>query len=873
MPDQPTSPGDKTQTTPGPGEASLLDSRSARAFPPGSVFAGRYQIVSSLGRGGMGLVYRAEDLKLGHPVALKFLPQELLQDPVMLQYLCAEVRNTRQVSHPNVCRVYDIGEHEGRHFLSMEYVDGEDLASLVRRIGRLPAQKALEISREICAGLAAAHDRGVVHRDLKPANIMIDGRGQARLMDFGLALKAAAGAQTEEFAGTPAYMSPEQLAGQGASLKSDIYSLGLVLYELFTGHRVFEASNIEELRRKQMTETPRPPSSYAPDIDPGIDRVIMRCLAREPSARPASALEVATALPGGDLLRAALAAGRTPTPEMVAAAGAVGSLKPSAAWGLLALFAACLASAVILAPRSMLLGQPDFRKSPEVLAEEAHKIIESLGYKDPPRDTNYWFEADDDLINWMAGDGFKTMSPLQKKELRTRQVRFRYRQSPRRLIPDGNQGLIKETNPPVDVPGMISVDLDPRGRLLRFLAVPSPLPILGESPAVPDWSVFFTAAGLDDKNLAASPLKVLPSVPFDNHASWTISSDQGSGVSFHVIAASSGGKSVYFEVAGPWGDPGKTPSFAARLSRSYAPDLWFFAVLSIGVFGVYFARRNIRMRRGDRRGALRLAALAFALAAGWILWSHHAYASLADFMWWIRGGLAFFLFDAGFVWVSYIAAEPTMRRHWPDQLISWNRILAGRFRDPLVGRDVLIGSILGAALAAVMFLLHAQPGWMFLPGAWSAHIELQSLLGATRELGMVCYLVGNTVFFGMGWIWAAIIPQILFRRKWVTITIFLLFGTINLLTGFSGDLKGQIVLGLIMSAVCTFSLFRIGIFSAINCFFIYNILTRMPLRLDIQGWSARAAVMTLMIAVGVAVYGFYVALGGNPVFGRFKLEE
>ncbi|MGH9196072.1 MAG: serine/threonine-protein kinase, partial [Acidimicrobiia bacterium] len=194
----------------------------------------------------MGEVYRADDLKLGQPVALKFLPDTLATDGAMLAHFHREVRTARQVSHPNVCRVFDIGETDGHHFLSMEYIDGEDLASLLRRIGRLPEDKAREISRQLCAGLAAAHDAGVLHRDLKPSNVMIDGRGKARIADFGLAGLAQEFRGSEVPAGTPAYMAPEQLAGKQATVKSDIYALGLVMDEIFTGKRPCEAKDFSE---------------------------------------------------------------------------------------------------------------------------------------------------------------------------------------------------------------------------------------------------------------------------------------------------------------------------------------------------------------------------------------------------------------------------------------------------------------------------------------------------------------------------------------------------------------------------------------------------------------------------------------------------
>lgn len=185
----------------------------------------------------------------------------------MLSRFRNEVRTARQVSHPNVCRVYDIGEAEGLTYLSMEYVDGEDLASLLRRIGRLPQDKALEIARQICSGLAAAHDKGVIHRDLKPANIMLDGQGKVRITDFGIA--GIAERIRDVRSGTPAYMSPEQVAGKGVTARSDIYALGIVLHELLTGKRPpLEPGNAE--------------------MDPAIERVIRRCLDPDPRMRPAT---------------------------------------------------------------------------------------------------------------------------------------------------------------------------------------------------------------------------------------------------------------------------------------------------------------------------------------------------------------------------------------------------------------------------------------------------------------------------------------------------------------------------------------------------------------------------------------------------------
>jgi hypothetical protein len=272
---------------------------------PGSILGARYRIIGLAGRGGMGEVYRAEDLKLEQTVALKLLPEVVSHDANRLSRLIDEVRIARQVSHPNVCRVYDIGEADGRHFLSMEWIEGQDLASVLQTEGRLPADRAMFVARQLCAGLVAAHDHQVVHRDLKPANVMLDARGVVRITDFGLAAVASAVRGEQARGGTPHYMSPEQLAGETVGLPSDIYSLGLVLYELFTGRQGYSGESLQEIMQ-QRRERPAPPSRIAPDIDPAVEKLILRCLETDPARRPPSARELIDVLPGGDSFSEAL---------------------------------------------------------------------------------------------------------------------------------------------------------------------------------------------------------------------------------------------------------------------------------------------------------------------------------------------------------------------------------------------------------------------------------------------------------------------------------------------------------------------------------------------------------------------------------------
>jgi serine/threonine protein kinase len=264
-----------------------------RGLHPGVLLAGRYRVVAALGQGGMGQVYRADDLTLEQPVALKFFPGPFPSSGAVGR-LYHEVRMARRIAHPNICRVFDILETDGDAIITMEFVDGENLDALSRRVGRLAPEKALDVARQICAGLAAAHEAGVLHRDLKPGNIMLDGRGKVRITDFGLASRPGETEGTVS-GGTPLYMAPEQIAGRPASVQSDIYTLGLVLYELFAGKRMFEVvTSVGGLRSDQRSTLL---SSTPAHLHAAVRQVIWRCLEPDPAGRPASAAKVMQALP------------------------------------------------------------------------------------------------------------------------------------------------------------------------------------------------------------------------------------------------------------------------------------------------------------------------------------------------------------------------------------------------------------------------------------------------------------------------------------------------------------------------------------------------------------------------------------------------
>jgi len=264
----------------------------------GSMFAGRYQIIEELGRGGMGKVYRALDKKLNEEVALKLIKPEIASDKKTLERFSNELKIARKISHRNIGRVYEMMEDKGTHFITMEYVPGEDLKSFIRRSGRIDIPKALLIGRQVCDGLAEAHKQGVVHRDLKPSNIMIDKQGDARIMDFGIARLLSAKGITGAgvMIGTPEYMSPEQVESKEVDQRSDIYSLGIILYEMVTGQVPFEGDTPFSVGMKQKGEAPQEPRQINAQIPDDLNALILKCLEKDREQRFQSAGEVRSEL-------------------------------------------------------------------------------------------------------------------------------------------------------------------------------------------------------------------------------------------------------------------------------------------------------------------------------------------------------------------------------------------------------------------------------------------------------------------------------------------------------------------------------------------------------------------------------------------------
>ncbi|MBI3262129.1 MAG: serine/threonine protein kinase [Acidobacteria bacterium] len=838
---------------------------SHERFLPGAILAGRYRVVGPLGRGGMGDVYRADDLKLGQSVALKFLTARMARDREWLARFHNEVKIARQVSHPNVCRVHDIGEVDGEPFLSMEYVDGEDLASLLRRIGRLPSDKAVEIARQLAAGLAAAHHNGVLHRDLKPANVMIDGRGRVKITDFGLADLAERTDRTE-VAGTAAYMAPELLSGAAPSVQSDLYALGLVLYEAFTGKPAFTTASVLD-RVEEVRSRPPSPSSLVHDIDPTVERLILRCLSPDAAMRPASALAVAAALPGGDPLATALAAGVTPSPEIVAAAGGVGELSPLAAWGCFAAILATFAITAIFGDRLTLHHLVGLDKPVDVLIEQAHVTLKTLGHQVVALDAVYNFDVDADYLRYLAAQN----QPLDRaRDLSNipSPLRFYYRQSPQYLVPWALDWTASMEDPPLNVSGMATLVLDPHGRLLYLAVVPPEQDVASPLTAPSDWNALLRLAGLSRDSLTPAAPAWTPPVYADSRMAWTWSTGGPTPLSLRAEAGAYRGRPVYFDIIGPWRQPSIPPTAISGSARGLTIfGIVVFVVILVG--SALLARRNIRLGRGDRDGAFRLAAIVFGLsAASFVCGANHVPGANEELELFVRA-LAILLLATGFYWMAYIALEPIVRRRWPDLIISWTRLIGGKLTDPLVGRHILVGGVTWAITFSLRTGVNYTGGWLGLTRS-PQQIRYQTLVGGRHALATLFDLArqaqNNAVMFTI----LLLLLALVFRRRALAAGALFLMLLIVLVLG--SDTRLEQALAVLDAGVFTLLSAQLGMVAIFSFSLFFLLSAWYPLTADLSNWYAATGLMAATVGLAVATFAVYTSTGGRP-FAGWKIVD
>lgn len=838
---------------------------STARFVSGTVLAGRYRIVGLIGKGGMGEVYRADDLELEQTIALKFLPPELAKNEELLRRFRGEVRNARQVSHRNVCRVFDIGETQGLYYLTMEYIDGDDLSMLLRRIGRLPSDKAVEISRQICLGLAAIHAAEMLHRDLKPANIIIDSKGEARITDFGIAGLEAEVQGVESRVGTPAYMSPEQADGAELTKQSDIYSLGLLLYEIFTGKQAFEGESAAELRVKHATTTPKNPSEIVAGIDPLVEKVITRCLEKQAGERPASALEVAMSLPGGDPLQVALDAGQTPSPEMVAASPKKGALKPvialSCVIGAIVMLGIYMFAATKLLPHNRI----PFTKSPEVLSERANEIIQKLGYTDPPVDkfNRFYYEISYELY------ASKNSTPENWNKISQGEplvVMFSERHSPRSMdiyLAGPPEWKIE----PQTSSGMRTIYLDTRGRLFEFSAVPPQFTENSNTPAETDWSIAFNAAELDLSKFQETSPNWTPPMAFDKRMAWEGVLPDHTEIPLRVEAASFQGKIVSFQLVFPWTVP------TVPLSSFYTTRDWIGIFLLFGVFwgimivAIFLARKNIRSGSGDRKGAVKVAFVVLLLTTVAMLLQIHHFPGFIPELDRLSNAVRLGLYFAGMTWLIYMALEPIVRRNLPELIVSWNRLLAGDWRDPLVGRDVLFGVVF--AMGHIGLISISGLAERYVNNDFSI-VRLnvnETLSGFGFTLGNLLSSVSGAIMLGFAQICFLVILYLIFRRRrYAEAVIFVLIATLELLLFTHSLVRLPFTLGIAL--MWTLLISRFGLIATVTQALVFGWLETTLFTLNFSSWYATPMLVTVALILVLLGYGLKVSLANRPLFSK-----
>ena len=817
----------------------------------------------------MGEVYRADDLSLGQQVALKFLP-EFSRNEETLERFRNEVRIARRISHPNVCRVFDIGETDNLIFFTMEYIDGEDMASLLRRIGRLPGDKAAEIARKICAGLAAAHDKGVLHRDLKPANVMLDGRGEVLITDFGLA--GVADEIRDVRSGTPAYMAPEQLSGEEVTVKSDIYSLGLLLYEVFTGKAAFDGRTLEDMMRVRRDATPSRPSALVKDLDPAVEHVILHCLEADPDARPASALAVAAALPGGDPLAAALAAGETPSPQMVAAAGETTGLKIPFAVGWLCAALVGLIAFYLLAAKTSGIERMNVPYSAEILNQKARDIAQELGYTTPPADSAQGFSYNDAYLEYLHDN--PKLRTSWDAALRGRPPALTYwlRESPSEMVATQVKdnslipGIVDLTDPPPIVSGMVQISLDSEGRLHHLEEIPPEKESSSAGFQPFDWSLLFRLAGLDQPQFQSTTSTWNSLAASDARAAWT-GTWPGTTYPLRVEAASYRGRPVYFALIGDWTEPSRM----AISDESFSKKVWDTVMAVVGVIlllaAILIAWRNYSREKADVQGAARLGIAIFSIQMLLWLFKAHFVSSISSLGLFVLAASSA-LFITVVVCALYLAIEPFVRKRWPHAIISWSRLMAGQIRDPLVGRDALYGVILGVSWAlifSIFYLLRLRAGDAPALGT------TDYLLGARGVIGSWLWHLATSVQGTLLFFFVMFILRVILRKPWLAALAFVAVWT-SMKTFGSHHVLIDVTTFAAIYAIAAFVVLRFGFIALATGMFTVDLLLNIPITTNLSSWYVGGSLFVLLTVTFLAIWGAYTSLAGQQVWKESFFE-
>ena len=808
----------------------------------GSLYAGRYRIVRRIGRGGMGEVFEARDETLGVTVALKRLRSGGF---VQQESFLNEVRLARQVTHPTVCRVFDIGEWHGDHFLTMEFIDGEDLSSLLRRVGRLPTERVAEIGRSLCVGLAAAHTKGVIHRDLKPGNILIDSSGRVHITDFGIAVLRDDTQSLFRGSGTPSYMAPEQLIPGGAvTERADIFALGLVLHEMLTGHPVFPGDSRTEVIEQRRNTRPQNPSDLVSGVDPTLERAISSCLENDPSARPSSVLRLAAALPGGDALGVAVEAGVTPSPELVAEARRAPPARTGS--GPLPWFGALIVLLLSVAAGMSIFGYfpaPRDDTHPQVRTHRAAQLLREAGAPQDPLGTFHGYIVDPTsreeakpLLFWYREDGVPHRSTFQQTVL------------------DPAERLIVFDGIPAEASASNVAIFDAEDNLVYLsLAVSDS----GNTPGLSRPQAF-EHAGIDPSRLIRlGP----PSIPIPADSTWAWSTPATSQPhSVRVEAAERDDRIVYFSAGLPYAEA--HPQLEERLERvGFLNTISAPLVLAILIVGTVLAIRNTRHKRVDWKGTCRV--FYFCVACFFLSWLltldylphpglNHGTLLASRFIFLV-------VINPLLIFVIYPAIEPGIRRFLPRALVAWSRATRGDVWNADIGWSLLVGTTLGCGW--VLLSLLDKTVAQEIAGISTPGIDHSVRLQAAQSLSGTVALMFRQIIDAIGRSGIVLLVFLLFRMgvgrerlAWIGVVV--VIGTLQAPISGSFLPLSWLTIGLPVAVSIVWVLQRHGLLALVVAGFVDSSLRYIPVSLHNDVWWARGGMLALVAMLLLGVIGW-----------------
>ncbi|MDP9098849.1 MAG: hypothetical protein M3N48_07635, partial [Verrucomicrobiota bacterium] len=550
------------------------------------------------------------------------------------------------------------------------------------------------------------------------------------------------------------------------------------------------------------------------------------------------------------------AAGETPSPEMVAASGQKIGLKPFVAVSCLAAIVIGVVVFAVIAQRNNLLARIPFDNPPEVLTGKAREILQKLGYTDRPASSASGFEYRLGTINYLVHQVKGPLGPRLAKG-RPPAIAFWFRSSPEILLPRSLNDipLVTGEDPPEDVPGMLSVTLDPQGRLTRFTARPPESdPSKGPWP-VPDWTILFSAAGLDPARFTPTEPQWAPPVMADARAAWAGAYPEAPEIPIRVEAAAFHGKPVNFvQVLTIASGPRSSPATGGKSTGSLVSLILQLVVL---IGSIPFARYNMRLGRGDIQGALRLGLFVLCVnLSTWVIGGTHvASASEGDLFLMAAMRSVFNAASLAFVYISF---EPFVRRKWPQTIVSWSRVLAGGFRDPLVGRDILLGTTMGVWMALVMGFSSIAYEIAGIP-AVRVGTDPLTLLGGRYLAGAFLFLIVDVLYKSLGVLFLIFLCRTLLRKQWlaagvIVITLSAIYAT-NAIHPFVGW-----PINLLFFSLAVFTLMRFGLLALAVAFFVSILLGQFPIGTDFSVWYSGEVAFTIVAIIALAVFSFRTAL-------------